>query len=158
LSRAAWPYKLRILLKAGWTELGLSTAVNVSVDRVREYLSGIRTPEPHTAIEFEKILLAHRRAGLGLVPPRKEADARIGPTFDGPTSPLPEGDRRGVYESPCPPEGYRSYEGVAEDGTLLFEVRVHHRAEERDIVPGLRAWLNRADPIIRLASSDRSSS
>ena len=57
------------------------------------------------------------------------------------------GNRRGVFESPCPPENYRAFEGVAEDGTLLFEIRVHRRAEDRDIVPGLRSWLNRVDPI-----------
>jgi hypothetical protein len=148
-SRRNWPQLLRILLKAGWSEAGLAHVADVSVERVKEYLSGIREPETRVALEFDKILSSHRRAGLELVVPPKEAIAEIPP--DGPA---PQNKpSRGVYEDPLVPAHYHGYRAIAEDGTLMVELRFHERMEERDVVPGLRAWLNRGDPVIKMVSS-----
>lgn len=153
-----WPYLLRILLKAGWSVEGLAQAAMTSEERVRLYLSAKAVPEQRTAIVFRQILNRHKRHdGLRI---RHASDViPIVPTNEIPSG-APDPLARGVFEERSAPAGYRQFRAIAEDGTELISLRFHWRAEERDVVPGLRAWLDRADPIIRLvpdASSQSSS-
>lgn len=154
MARNQWPYLLRVLLKAGWTAEGLRHAVDVSEERFRGFLSGRMIPEPKTAASFRQILNRHKRNdGLRI---RSMQDVvpiiPVDEIPDGAPAPLP----RGVYEDASAPAGYRQFRAIADDGTELVSLRVHWRADERDLVPGLRAWLNRADPIIRLLEPDAS--
>lgn len=159
MPRNHWPYLLRVLLKAGWTPEGLTHAAFISEDRFRGYLSGKLIPEPTTAGVFRQILNRHKRHdGLRINTP-----AEVVPIV--PVNEIPKGApsplARGVFEERSAPAGYRQFRAIAEDGTELVSLRFHWRAEERDVVPGLRAWLNRADPIIRLlepAASEQTSS
>lgn len=156
VARNQWPYLLRVLLKAGWTVEGLAHAADRDEDRFRAYLSGKAIPEPVTAAVFRRILNNHkRRDGL-----RIAARADVVPIV--PVNEIAEGApaplTRGLIEDRSQPAGYRQYRLIADDGTELVCLRIHWRAEERDIVPGLRAWLNRADPVIRLIEPDVSES
>lgn len=157
MPRNHWPYLLRVLLKAGWTVEGLAQAAMTDADRVRGYLSGKRTPEPITARTFSQILNKHkRREGLRI---RSTPDVVPIVPMNEISEDAPAPLLRGVIEDRSQPAGYRQFRAIAEDGTELVSLRFHWRAEERDVVPGLRAWLNRADPIIRLepGASDQSS-
>lgn len=154
MPRNNWPYLLRVLLKTGWTPEGLALAADTSEDRFRGFLSGKRIPDPATASVFRQILNRHKRAnGLRIGGP--ENVVPLIPVNEIPDG-VPEPLRRGVYEDPSPPAGYRQYRSIADDGTELVSLRVHWRAEERDVVAGLRTWLNRSDPIIRLLEPDAS--
>jgi hypothetical protein len=155
MAQNQWPYLLRVLLKAGWSVEGLAHAADRDEDRVRMYLSGKAIPEPVTAAIYRRILNNHkRRDGL-----RVELSSHVIPIVS--VNEIPEGApaplARGVFEDPSVPAGYRQFRAIADDGTELVCLRFHWRAEERDVVPGLRAWLNRADPIIRLLETDASS-
>lgn len=153
MPRDHWPYLLRVLLKAGWTPEGLAQAAFDTEDRVRLYLSGKRIPDSKTATVFRQILNRHKREGL-----RVTNKADVIPIV--PVNEIPEGApsplTRGVFEDPSQPAGYRQFRMIADDGTELVSLRFHWRAEERDMVPGLQAWLNRCDPVIRLLESDAS--
>lgn len=61
----------------------------------------------------------------------------------------------GVCELPVAPPDYRILLMVDDDGTPLVELRVHKRAEDRDLVPELRAWFDRVrqKPPIQLLDS-----
>lgn len=154
MARNQWPYLLRVLLKAGWTVEGLVHAAMTTEDRFRTYLSGKAIPEPTTAQVFRQILNRHKRQD-GL---RIQTVSEVVPIV--PVNEIPEGAPapapRGVFEERSAPAGYRQFRAIAEDGTELVSLRYHWRAEERDLVPGLRAWLNRSDPIIRLLEPDAS--
>jgi len=154
MARNQWPYLLRVLLKAGWTVQGLALAAERDEERVRMYLSGKAIPEPVTASIYRRILNNHkRREGLRI---DNSHVIPIVPVNEiPPDAPAPLA--RGVFEDPSVPAGYRQFRAIADDGTELVCLRFHWRAEERDVVPGLRAWLNRADPIIRLLETDASS-
>lgn len=143
-----WPYLLRVLLKAGWTVEGLAHAADRDEARVRMFMSGKAIPEPITAAIFRQILNNHKRREGLRVQSRTEVVpiVPVNEISEGAPAPL----SRGLIEDRSQPAGYRQYRLIAEDGTELVCLRIHWRAEERDIVPGLRAWLNRADPIIRL--------
>jgi hypothetical protein len=149
-----WPYLLRILLKAGWTVDGLAQIAETNDERVRLYLSGKAVPNPTAASTFRQVLNRHKRRDGLKIKATSDVVAII------PVTEIPEGAptplARGVFEERSAPAGYRQYRAIAEDGTELVSLRIHWRAEERDVVPGLRAWLNRADPIIRLLESDAS--
>jgi hypothetical protein len=148
MPRNNWPYLLRVLLKAGWTVEGLAHAAMTDQDRVYDYLSGKRIPEPSTAGVFTRILNKQkRRDGLRIrITPDVVPIVPVNEISEGTPAPL----LRGLVEDRSQPAGYRQYRLIAEDGTELVCLRLHWRAEERDLVPGLRAWLNRTDPIIRL--------
>jgi hypothetical protein len=148
MARNHWPYMLRVLLKAGWTVEGLAHAAMIDQDRVYGYLSGKRVPEPTTAGVFRRILNKQKRhEGLRIrITPDVVPIIPVNEISEGTPAPL----LRGVIEDRSQPAGYRQFRAIAEDGTELVSLRFHWRAEERDVVPGLRAWLNRADPIIRL--------
>lgn len=153
---AHWPYLIRVLLKAGWTVEGLAHAADTSQERIKDYMSGRRNPEAVKAALFRRMINSHKRDGLTVRPPGDVIPLiPVEAIPDGVPEPLP----RGVFEDPSPPAGYRQFRAIAEDGTELVNLRFHWRAEERDVVPGLRAWLNRSDPIIRLLddASDSSS-
>lgn len=152
MPRNNWPYLLRVLLKAGWTVAGLAHAAMLDEDRVRLYLSGKMAPDAKTASTFLQILNRHkRRDGIRI---QRTTDVvpivPVNEIAEGTPAPL----LRGLVEDRSQPAGYRQYRLIAEDGTELVCLRIHWRAEERDIVPGLRAWLNRSDPIIRLLEPD----
>jgi hypothetical protein len=154
MARNQWPYLLRVLLKAGWTVEGLAEMAERDEARVRLYLSGKAIPEPKTATIFRQVLNRHkRRDGL-----RVRLTPDVIPIV--PVNEIPEGAprplARGVFEDASIPAGYRQFRAIADDGTELVMIRFHWRAEERDLVPGLRAWLNRADPIIRLVDAETS--
>lgn len=147
--RNQWPYVLRVLLKAGWTVEGLAQMADKSEERFRMYLSGKAVPEPVTAAIYRRILNNHkRRDGLRIqtTPENVVPIVPVSEIPEGAPEPLP----RGVFEDKSQPAGYRQFRAIADDGTELVCLRFHWRAEERDVVPGLRAWLNRVDPIIRL--------
>lgn len=155
MARNQWPYLLRVLLKAGWTVEALAHVAERDEERFRLYLSGKAIPEPVTASIYRRILNNHkRRDGL-----RIQHSGEVIPIV--PVNEIPEGAppplARGVFEDPSVPAGYRQFRAIADDGTELVCLRFHWRAEERDVVPGLRAWLNRTDPIIRLLETDASS-
>lgn len=58
---------------------------------------------------------------------------------------------RGVDAVPSPPQGYRVFRAVADDGTELLYLRVHRRANDRETCPDpvlvLRRWLDDADAV-----------
>jgi hypothetical protein len=154
VARNHWPYLLRVLLKAGWTPEGLAHAAMTTEERFRGYLSGKLIPEEHTARVFRQILNRHKRHdGLRVqMIPDVVPIVPVTEIAEGSPAPL----ARGVFEERSAPAGYRQFRAIADDGTELVSLRFHWRAEERDVVPGLRAWLNRADPIIRLLEPDAS--
>lgn len=147
MPRDHWPYVLRVLLKAGWTPVGLAQAAFDTEDRIRLYLSGKRVPDQKTASVFRQILNRHKREGLHV---SNRADVIPIVPVNEISNDAPAPLTRGVWEERSAPAGYRQFRSIAEDGTELVCLRFHWRAEERDMIPGLRAWLNRSDPIIRL--------
>lgn len=153
MPRDHWPYLLRVLLKAGWTPEGLALAADTSEERFRAYLAGKKIPDPTTAKVFRQILNRHKREGLRV---SNKADVVPIVPVNEISEDAPAPLTRGVWEERSAPAGYRQFRSVADDGTELVSLRFHWRAEERDVVPGLRAWLNRSDPIIRLHEPDAS--
>lgn len=136
-----WPYRLRQLREPGWTDAELieflAKVLREKPSRVADYLSGRREPEPVKQLELGRLLATHKkRQQRSVMRVLTAADEQIAAA---PTS-------RGVFEMPFPAADYRGLYMVAEDGTLLVEIRVHKRAQERDFVPGFRAWLDRSDP------------
>jgi hypothetical protein len=136
-----WPYRLRQLKEPGWSDEQLvehlASVLREKPSRVRDYLSGRREPEPVRQLELGRMIGNHKkRQERSVMRVLKATDEQIAVA---PTA-------RGVFEMPFLPADYRGFYMVAEDGTLLAEIRVHKRAQERDFVPGFRAWLDRADP------------
>src|SRR5438067_1384790 len=101
MSKPNWPYALRVLLKAGWTEEGLALALSSPRERLADYMAGRKLPEPGVASEIRKLVAAHRRRDkMQLVGADAPADLRfpVRPSIDGPTAPREE--QRGVFEAP----------------------------------------------------------
>lgn len=141
-----WPFLLRILLKDGWTEEGLARALFTDRKRISDYLSGARVPDERTALDLGKVFRSHKRSGLELSP-------TSGPDIEPETETLAVAPpARGVYEL-LAPDGYRHFQSITASGLLAVDLSYHKSFEERDVVPGLRRWLDRGDIILRVLSS-----
>lgn len=68
--------------------------------------------------------------------------------------PPPPRSERGVFEIPDAP-GYEHHLVVSSAGIPGVEIRVHESfVGNRDIVAGLRKWLNEAEPMLKIIHGD----
>lgn len=82
---------------------------------------------------------------------RKKREAHARAAADRPPKPVVPAAPRDVYEEPLAAEGYRDWRVVTSTGLLAIELRVHESfIGRRDIVRGLRAWLNEEDRILEV--------
>lgn len=135
-----WPRRLRTLKQSDWSDYDLvvylSQVLHEKEAICAEYLSGRRVPDRERQLELGSLVRRHAE--------RQRRSIMEAVRADDERTPL-QAFARGVYDAPFPPSGYRGLYMVAEDGTLLVEIRVHKRAQEKDFVPGFRAWLTRIE-------------
>lgn len=133
-----WAYRLRQLKQPDWSDYDLVVylckVLREKESICAEYLSGRREPERERQHILAKLISDHRKR-------QDRSIMRAVTAADEPSAaPLPPG---GVYEMPFPAPQYRGLYMVSEDGVLLVEIKVHERAQEKDLVPGFRAWRER---------------
>lgn len=138
--RMFWPRRLRTLKQSDWSDhdlvVYLSKMLHEEESICAEYLSGRRVPDRHRQLELGRLVSDHAmRQRRSIMEAVRAADE------SAPLQPF----ARGVYDAPFPGHGYRGLVMVAADGELLVEMRVHKRAQEKDMVPGFRAWLTRIE-------------
>lgn len=140
-----WARRLRTLKQPDWSDYDLvvflSKVLREKESICAEYVSGRREPERQKQLQLGKLIANHEKR-------QRRSIMKAVQAFDdtAPVQQIP----RGVYDAPFPPPDYRGLYMVAHDGTLLVEIRVHKRAQERDLVPGFRAWLERVEDRERL--------
>lgn len=135
-----WAKRLRTLKQPDWSDYDLvvylSQVLHEKESICAEYLSGRRVPERNRQLELGRLVADHaKRQRRSIMEAVRAGDDTT------PLQPFP----RGVYDAPFPGHAYRGLFMVAPDGELLVEMRVHKRAQEKDMVPGFRAWLTRIE-------------
>lgn len=133
-----WARRLRQLKQPDWSDhdlvVFLSKVLRERESICAEYLTGRREPERVKQLELGKLISNHMKRQ------RRSIMSAVAATEEQNGLPLIAG---GVYDSPFPPPEYRGLYMVSDDGVLLVEIRVHQRAQEKDLVPGFRAWRER---------------
>jgi len=135
-----WAKRLRNLKQPDWSDrdlvVFLAKVLREKESICAEYLSGRREPERNRQLELGNLISNHeKRQRKSIMSAVRAADESNADSIVA----------RGVYDAPFPPADYRGIYMVAADGVLLVEIRVHKRAQERDLVPGFRAWLKRVE-------------
>lgn len=138
--RQFWARRLRQLKQPDWSDhdlvVFLSHVLREKESVCAEYVSGRREPGREKQLQLGALIANYeKRQGRSIMRAVRANDE---------TNPV-QAYARGVYDAPFPAENYRGIYMVADDGTLLVEIRVHKRAQEKDMVPGFRAWLQRVE-------------
>lgn len=138
MQRRFWAYRLRQLKQADWSDhdlvVYLSKVLREKESICAEYLSGRREPERERQLVLGQLIKNQlKRQERSIMRAIAAADEAV----DEP--PVPPG----VYQMPFLPSEWRGLYMVADDGALLVKIEVHARAQEKDLVPGFRAWRQR---------------
>lgn len=138
MQRRFWAYRLRQLKQPDWSDYDLvvylSKVLSEKESICAEYLSGRREPERERQLVLGQLIRNHlKRQQRSIVRAVRAADERVEEPHVAP----------GVYQMPFLPADWRGLYMVADDGELLVEIKVHRRAQEKDLVPGFRAWRQR---------------
>lgn len=133
-----WAYRLRQLKQPDWSDYDLvvylSKVLREKESICAEYLSGRREPERERQHILGRLITDHRKRQ------QRSIMSAVAAADEPSVTEAPPG---GVYEMPFLAEKWRGLYMVAEDGELLVKIEVHERAQEKDLVPGFRAWRER---------------
>lgn len=127
-----WAAVIAGLRALGLDDERIASEAESTPERIKLMAKGRCDPEPISGMRLRRMEVRYRRAGGVPTPPKP---------------PCPE---RGVYDLPAPAE-YESHVVISSAGIPAIEMRVHKSfIGNRDLVAGLRKWLNEADPTLKL--------
>lgn len=142
----SWPWTVRNIVDSGVTRESLCEYLEIEPETLRHIEK--KSAVPGSTVQHKLLALSDRitRAKFrGKIKPQL-VQSKPRPTQSEPIDNTP---RRGVFEVKPLPEGWKGWHMI-ENGELLVEIRVHHRALNRNVPKGMERWLEEVAPTLRI--------